>query len=240
MQLNKVTQFASLGIAVVAIAGCSAPADQEQYRELRDLAGFTSVSVRSGIDLSIGLGTDYRVEVQSEDDNTVGVQTIVEDSTLVIYVGPGSGRFFGIFPSQYSVAVTLPVLESIAARGGSDVDATTKLTGEHLAVNAFSGSDVDIDIDVDELELEVSAGSDIDLSGTAKIARINIRGGSELHARDFTGSDVTIQSSGGSDAILNVTDRLAATASGGSDLIYMGNPQTVEVNASGGSDISHR
>lgn len=229
-----------LAIAFIATAACTAPAEQQQYRELRDLSGFTAVSVTSGIDLSIAQGAEYRVEVFSEDDNTVGVHTYIEDSTLLIRVGPGSGRFFGLFPSEYSVAVTLPELEAITARSGSDVESMTTLTGDSLAVTAFAGTDFDIDVDVNELELQISAGSDVDLSGTAAVARIEIRGGSELHAGDFTGTDVTIQSSGGSDALLTVTDRLAATTSGGSNLTYMGNPQTVEVNATGGSDINRR
>ena len=53
-------------------------------------------------------------------------------------------------------------------------------------------------------------------------------------------SAADIQSSGGADIAVGVSEQLVAQASGGSDIVYTGEPAMVSVNASGGADITQR
>jgi Putative auto-transporter adhesin, head GIN domain len=65
-------------------------------------------------------------------------------------------------------------------------------------------------------------------------------GGSDLNASGLTVDEAEVNSSGGSDLSIAVTDSLTANASGGSDIRYTGQPRSVDVNASGGGGVSRR
>ena len=78
------------------------------------------------------------------------------------------------------------------------------------------------------------------LSGSARSARVQSSGGSDLNASGLTADEADVNSSGGSDLSIAVRDKIVGNASGGSDISYTGEPSTVDVNSSGGSDVSRR
>jgi hypothetical protein len=93
---------------------------------------------------------------------------------------------------------------------------------------------------VSELEAMSSGGSDLRLSGTADSVAIQASGGSDIDARDLRARAVDIQTSGGSDAVIDVSERLVAQASGGSDIVYSGNPATADIDEGGGAGVTRR
>jgi hypothetical protein len=88
--------------------------------------------------------------------------------------------------------------------------------------------------------MQASGGSDLRVSGTARSARAHSSGGSDLDASRLTVDDIDVHSSGGSDLAVAVRERIAGHASGGSDITYSGDPRSVDVNSSGGSDVRRR
>ena len=213
---------------------------QGQQRDTRDLTGFDSIVAR-GVDISVGQGETFAVIVEADDsDDLAGLITEVDGTTLEIRPRRGVQGLFGWFGPDYSVAITLPRLESLTATGGADVEVDGVITGEALAIAASGGSDLRIAVEVTELTVRSSGGSDIDLSGTADAAVIDISGGSDVNGREFIAGSVNLSSSGGSDASFGVEERLAGRASGGSDIVYAGNPTVVDLNLSGGSDMRRR
>jgi putative autotransporter adhesin-like protein len=80
----------------------------------------------------------------------------------------------------------------------------------------------------------------VSLSGTARAARLTSTGGSDLNAGRFTAGEATVNSSGGSDLVVAVRDKISGHASGGSDVAYSGQPSTVDIDTSGGSDVTRR
>lgn len=236
MKIGTSVLLAGLAVCSFGVAGCDSQA-QERQREVRDLAGFTGISASGGIDLDVQQGDVFHVEVAG--NHLEDLLTEVRDSTLVIRHRRGSG-LFNWWSADASASVTMPVVESLTASGGSDIVSQGELSGESLSLVASGGSDARISVAVTNLEIEVSGGSDVDLSGTAVSAALIASGGSDLNGRSFRAREVNVVSSGGSDAILGVDDRLTGSASGGSDIVYMGNPATVDVSTSGGSDIVRR
>ena len=209
-----------------------------QDRETRSLTGFDAIAVGGGIDLVVRQGDDFRVEVQSDDD-VAEILTEVRDGTLEIRRDRTLSGFFD-WGDHGAVYVTLPALTALTASGGSDVRADGTLSGGDLAIVASGGSDVELDVAVDTLAATASGGSDTRLSGSARLARLHSSGGSDLNASRFTVAEANVESSGGSDVSIAVSERIVGNASGGSDITYSGDPRTVSVNASGGADVRRR
>jgi hypothetical protein len=209
-----------------------------QDRETRPLADFDAISVGGGIDLVLRQGDDFRVEVESDDD-VAEIVTEVRDGTLEIRRDRTRSGFFD-WGDNGTVYVTLPALTALTASGGSDVRAEGTFSGDDLAIVASGGSDVALDLAVGTLAATASGGSDTRLRGSARTARLHSSGGSDLDASGFTVAEADVQSSGGSDVSLTVSEKIVANASGGSDITYSGDPRTVDVNASGGADVRRR
>lgn len=237
MKFSTLMPLVGLIAGSFVLAGCDTQA-QERTSQVRDLAGFRAIEAGGGIELEVRQADDFHVEVSGTDlDDLI---TEVADGTLRIRHRPGPSRLFRWWGPDASVSVSLPVIESLAASGGSDTTFRGRISGESLSVVASGGSDVEIDVAVTSLRLMTSGGSDVRLSGTADTAMLHASGGSDLNGRDFLAREVQIETSGGSDAVFGVEERLSGSASGGSDIAYSGNPETVEVSTSGGSDLVRR
>ena len=131
----------------------------------------------------------------------------------------------------------LPELHSLSAVAAAEVDGTTTITGEQLSISARNGSQIDLDVDVDSIGIEVMGGADIDLTGSATTANLRVIGGADFSGGDFAAQDANVEISGGAEAFLTVTNSITGTVSGGSELGYLGMPETATVTASGGSEI---
>jgi len=214
---------------------------EAQNTDLRDVPEFDSIVVANGLDVEIRQGDAFRVEIMESPADARSILTEVTGTTLEIRRDQRSQRFFGLFEwfaPNPTVEVTLPSLESISSLGGSNVRTTGVITGPSLTVKAVNGSDVEIEVRVDTLQVTSSGGSDVRLAGTADSATLETSGGSDLSAADFTAREVYVQTSGGSDAVFTVNERVVGSASGGSDIIYRGNPAVVDVDVSGGADVT--
>jgi hypothetical protein len=196
------------------------------------------VEVGGGIDLLLRQSAAFSVEVET-DDELADILTEVRGSTLTIR-RKSSVNFFDWGGDNGSVSVTLPTLVSLTASGGSEVETQGTFTSERLTIVASGGSDVEIDVAAGTLEAETSGGSDLTLSGSARSVSVSSTGGSDLNAGRLTADVADVHSSGGSDLTIAVREKITGDASGGSDVTYTGNPPTVDVDTSGGSDVHQR
>jgi hypothetical protein len=237
MKTHTGAMTAPLILMWLAVAPLPATA---QERETRPLTGFNAVEVGGGIDLVLRQGDVFAVEVEAEDGEVAEIVTELRDRTLEIHRKSSFSRFFSWGDDHGTAHVTLPVLVALRASGGSDVTTQGTFSSDSLQLAASGGSDLTIDVAAGSLEAEASGGSDMRLSGSARSARVQSSGGSDLNASRLTADAADVHSSGGSDLSIAVRDRIVGNASGGSDITYTGNPQTVDVDTSGGADVRRR
>lgn len=223
-----------LFLAIVAVLpGAFAQADSE----VRDLTGFSGIDVSGGIDLDIRIGDEFHVEVEADDDDVEEILTEVRGDTLHLRIDRDD--FWNGF-DDYSALIVLPALTEVEASGGSDVRVIGTVTGAKFDLSTSGGSDIEIDLAVEELDVSMSGGSDVELSGTANMATIRNSGGSDLDARDLRVNHAELRASGGADVAITVLETLDARASGAADITYYGDPEVLDSDESGGSDIRHR
>lgn len=86
-----------------------------------------------------------------------------------------------------------------------------------------------------EAVFTVSGGSQAVFSGACTSARIDCSGGSVFHGYGLSAGIAEVENSGGSRLEITVTQSLAGENSGGSVLLYKGDPSKLNVNNSGGS-----
>jgi len=229
-------RLTAVGFLVAAVSVTS-PLTAQQ-RDVRNLSGFHSVSIGGGLDLYLKRGDTFVVEVDGDDEPS-RIITEVRDGTLEVRRDGKWTDFFGA-GDEGEVYVTMPTLQALSASGGSDVSVEGTFSGDALRVAASGGSDVELDATMNSVDVQASGGSDVELTGSARSARLASSGGADIDAARFVVDEADVESSGGSDLSIGVRNSIVGHASGGSDVTYTGNPATVNVESSGGGDVTRR
>lgn len=229
----------ALSTAITAVTFAKSNSDDNKAKRVFLLGNFSSVSVSSGIDLYLEPSSKTEAILVTEKKNLNDVEIFLKGDKLIIKMKPA---FMRINTSSIKVYLSYKQLKAIEASGGSDVYTNngSTLTANTLSLDASGGSDYKLKLNSEKLECSLSGGSDADLTGTATYASYDISGGSDVKAKDLNSKVCKIDASGGSDAIVNVSEDLEANASGASDIYYYGNPKKKNISSSGASSIKSK
>jgi hypothetical protein len=101
------------------------------------------------------------------------------------------------------------------------------------------GSSLEIDgLDADDFSLSAVGGSIADFSGRAKLVDIEMAGGSIARLTNLEADEAHLQIAGAAEVDVCVKHRLEGDAAGNSEVRYTCNPREVDVDTSGGSNVS--
>ncbi|MGV3592510.1 MAG: head GIN domain-containing protein [Gammaproteobacteria bacterium] len=231
--MHACKRFLSTTVTACTLAACTlAQADTER----RALSDFTAIDVQHGLNVDIRIGDEFLVEVDSGDEDLADIETDVRNGTLHLGVDRDDWNW-GDWRHDYRVSIVMPTLEEIETSGGADVRVSGTVTGDEFELDVSGGSDVEVEVAVSRIEIEASGGSDVDVSGTADTAIARTSGGSDVDARDLEARHAELRASGGSDLAMSVSETLEARASGAADIDYYGDPEVLDEDESGSSDI---
>jgi len=224
----------TLAIIALALPGAALAATRNY-----DTGAFDKVSVSAGIEAEISTGPNRSVIAENKSGDFEDLKISVEGDTL--HIGRPSGSWFSRMFSggrpDYTVKVVSPVLRSLSASSGAEVEAKGSLEGD-FSVTASSGSEVDVaGIKGGNVKASTSSGSDIELAGSCVSFEADASSGSDLDADDLKCENVTLHTSSGSDVSVYASKRVAGNASSGSDVLVRGRPAAVEVEQSSGAGL---
>jgi len=204
--------------------------------EIRQITGFSSVKVSSGIDLYLTMGDAETVKVVADEEIIDNIKTEVENGTLKIFTK--NSPFNWNFNKTRKVYVALKTLENLNASSGADVVSENLLKGNRLNISASSGSEVKLNIEYREVQLDSSSGSDAELSGSCHFFKASSSSGSDIAAPGLLSKVCHVNVSSGADAVVYASDELKANASSGGDVRYLGNPKSKNIDESSGGDVT--
>lgn len=209
-----------------------------QFQILRTLPDFDQITVSGSVDvyLTQGNGNTYLVEASEDQMEALTVQVNngkleIKDQMKINWKGN---------KGVIKVYVTFKDISALTSSGSTNVYSEKPLDFNHLSIRSSGASDIKLSVNAMSLEVNSSGGSDVVLVGRTNSINIRASGGSDVRAKDLQAKVADVSSSGGSDVYITVSDELSAKASGGSDVIYYGNPVLKNISSSGGSDITKR
>lgn len=239
----KNLQYISMNLksTLVAIALISSFSLTSKAQDSKNVSvkNFNGITVSSGIDLYITQGATESLVIKGSNELIENV--IVEQNGADIAIKYKSGvNWSSLFKNQsIKVYVNYKTLKRLGASGGSDVYTQNTLKTDILSIAASGGSDLKLALACKDLSLSISGGSDAELSGNAENFKLNASGGSDVDAFSLPVSYAKASVSGGSDANLNVSKILEASASGGGDISYKGNAALNKTSTSKSGDVTH-
>ncbi|AKU97297.1 hypothetical protein AKJ09_03961 [Labilithrix luteola] len=199
----------------VALVGCgdgSLDGSGVLVTDQRAVTEFHALSITENLVAEIGVGPSS-VTLEMDDNLVKRVAAHVEDGVLVLERGDGEPE---LRPTNNArIRITTPHLDDISASGATTVLA--KSASPAVAISATGRSHVSI-------------------AGAAVVVSISATGASDVDSQvPATRADVT--TTGTSRVRVRVSERLAATATGASQITVLGEPAAREIVTTGRADV---
>jgi hypothetical protein len=219
-------------------------------------ANFTRVEIATGFDMTITRADAFYLSI-TLDKSLYEYLTIAQrGDTLLIGLKPD----YTYTASSRSGIIRMPDLRRLVLSGGSRAT-VTGFTEDHAVDFELSGASV---LQLDPLQstdsnltisggstftgvmtmkngnFNVSGGSKLTLKGSAASIKVTASGASEVTMEEFPAPTANMVVSGGSSAVINVSDLLDVNLSGASTLDYIGSPKLGGIKISGGSKMNQR
>lgn len=207
--------------------------NSEEIEKTYDLSGFTEIDLGDALRIEISKGNTYEVKAR-------GTVRDLNDLEIKVVNGKLTSRYEDFHNNRERTEITIqvPKLTYLRLHGATE----TKLKGffsttENLKLVVDGASELDAEMEWKNLDLRVSGASEVNFEGVAQDVEAEISGTSHYFGSNLRTKNFQANVSGVSKARINVLQSLTGSVSGKSEIRYIGNPTTVQVDVSGGSEL---
>jgi len=210
----------------------------ELVTEEKDFTDFTIVEVGWGFEVEISQSDSYSINITADDNILEYIEVSSPGNKLTIGLKWG----YGYQNVNLRAKITMPDLYDLEFSGGTHSIIEGFSTSHEFVLELSGGSSLIGNFTTSgDAQFTLSGGSRlIELDGAANNLRISASGGSQLELSNFPVHNASVNVSGGSRANINLDGRLDADLSGGSHILYVGDPIMGIINMSGGSTASEK
>jgi len=222
-------------VSLVMLMGCAGvvKGSGDPITEPYNLNDFTTIEAHNGFQVELTKSNDFSIEITIDDNLIEYLEVDKSGNTLRIRLQ--QNRLY--ISVALRAKITMPDLNRLDLSGGSQVHVTGFNLSHDLSIELSGGSRATGDISADGVDLKLSGGSRIELAGSADNLVADGSGGSHLELGSFPVDNANIKISGGGGATVDVSGTLDLDLSGGSRVIYIGDPKIGDIDLSGGSTI---
>ncbi|WP_395727796.1 head GIN domain-containing protein [Nakamurella sp.] len=218
---------------LLATAGCGQARDAGPATTAhRTVSGVHAVQLETSGDLTINVGEGESLTIDAGANVIDGLTSDVVDGTLVL--GGRSGSWFG---GSIRYTLTVTELDRIELAGSGNITGAGVPTGDGMLSLSGSGSATLSGLHLNEVTADISGSGGMTVTGAATTASVTISGSGDFDGSGLTTERAAVEVSGSGQARVDVSGTLTATVSGSGDVVYTGNPTSVQRDRSGSGDI---
>ena len=192
--------------------------------------------MRGALGVVVREAEEYRVTVRA-DDNVID-HIRVEQIGDRLVVAMDEKRLYR--KATMEAEIHLPVLTAVRASGASRVVLDGIASNTDLEIELSGVSGLDGAVSAGDVRARLSGSSRIVLSGRAVNLHLRSSGSIRVDMGRFEVLNADIAAGQASRVVVNVSDRLIASASGASTVEYLGDPESVEPTTTGAAKIGRR
>lgn len=198
------------------------------------VTSFSRLQVAGPFEVRVSVGA-VESATMHVDDNLVGVlDVVVRGDTLHVGLRPGSS----FSKATLKADVTVRALDRIDASGAAKVQLVDEIRSAKLSVTLSQASELNGRVVTPASRVVLSNASRAGMSGSATSLDLTASGTSGLDAKDLTVESLDADLSGASRAVVTVTNSISAGVSEASSLRYLGSPEFMRRQVTGGSSIA--
>ena len=221
---------------LLCVACCTSTAQGKELSQKMGFKDFSKLNISGPFDVEIKRSDKFEVTYVMDQKHMDKVDTRIEGDTLKIRMN----NHKGCTRCEMLIKIRMPKLKALELNGAADASITGFKSSSDFHLGLSGACSLTGDIQAGNAYFDLSGASDIELTGSAKDLALEASGASDADLEQFAVIVATVDSSGASDAIINVSKELSVELSGASDLTYYGNPTLKSVDTSGASSLRRR
>jgi hypothetical protein len=232
------------------------PAAVDSYSE-KPIDPFLFLSVSGSMDITIERGDVYSMEITADEGYERYLKVSQTDRSLSIRHNTSGGLFKSIKYRKIHIKIKAVDIDRIEVSGAVDVAINGDFPGKEFLCKVSGASEVEAggkneeiklelsgasriklkNIEAAMLQTEITGASTISVTGVSKQVMVTASGASTFLGSGLQTDEASLNVTGASDAQISVSNKLKATASGSSKIVYRGNPPLKELKSTGASII---
>ncbi len=180
-----------------------------------EISDFTELDVSDAFEINVKAGEKASLKITGDENILPYISVKNKDNELEIGFEKNPINVGNIL-----IEITVKDLRSV------DLSGACKLTVEGISTDSF--------------KLDMSGACSAELSGKVKKLEIDLSGATNLDASQLIAEEVKIKASGASNAEIYAVSSVDAETSGASNITIYGDPEKVETDVSGASNIKSK
>ncbi len=217
MKMNKMTmKLIKAGVISAAFAVMPAVQSADFAEETRDLAAFTKIHIKGGIDLDVSVDGTQKVKLEVDGVDISNITTEVKDG--ILYIGRENSKKRIWRDTEVEFTISMKSFDGIEVRGA--VDGT--ITG----------------IDSKNVDVTVSGAADLSLKGKCGTITMLIKGAGDFDAHRLQCKDAEVEIRGAGSVDIYATNSADVTLKGVGSIDVHGDPKHVKKSVKGIGSIN--
>lgn len=215
--MKAIKRAAALSLGIALLAGCNwvgIHGNGNIVTDQRTITDFSEIAASGGMKIEWHSGPPS-LSITTDQNLLQYIESRVSDFKLRLRIREH------VRPSQHIlVTISSPKLSGADLSGAVDLVGHA-LSGPKFYVRGSGASDITVDGNVDELLADITGAGD-------------------LRAKSLLTKSAEVSVTGAADATVNVSDALRVSITGAGDVIYYGNPKTLEKHITGAGSVNHK
>lgn len=203
--------------------------------EYRNLDTFDHLELAGSADLILTSDTSYDVKIEAGANLMPYIKTEVVNGELRIYEKPNWTWNF----KNVRIWLSTTYLEQIVLAGSGSISGD-EFTATQMEVGLSGSGRIVLGAEVQDMDAWITGSGRIELVGEANYTNVNISGSGDLEGRSFETQDADIEITGSGKCYLTIWNELYARITGSGDVIYYGNPSSIQTEITGSGTVTRR
>ena len=201
----------------------------------KSISGYSQLNVSDPFKVYVTFSdTEEKIQIEANSNIQQYISCEKKNNQLVIYLDDNvniSGT------TTLNVYITTKQLDAFYAAGATTIQLQNELNGGNVSVELTGASTFNGTMNIDKLNSKLTGASNLNLTGTSASIELDATGASNLSDYGFETNSLTCDLEGASNVYLTIQQTLDVKASGGSNVYYKGNGVVSSQDLSGGSTI---
>lgn len=209
-----------ISLFVVALMVFQGFAQKEKTKELEK---FSQIKVYDRIIVTLVKGNENKIVITGDDKDEVDISN--KGGLLKIRM-----EFDNFMDGDEAIATLYhtETLDLIDVNENAKIKSDGTVKGERVEIKAQEGGQIDLDVDIADLYTKSISGSDVTLTGKAKVQEVMVNTGGKIYNKELNTTETTVVVNAGGRAEVKASDRVKAKVRAGGSIFIYGNPKDVE------------
>jgi hypothetical protein len=209
----------------------------QRVDKIKKVHEFGKIHVDGVFKVVVTYGTEEKIQLETPGKSSEEVKLKVKSGTLMVKLDKSTAL---LYRPGSKIHIYTAKLNDFTLEGASSIQLNNTLKDDSFSIKTSGGASFTGDVEVATAEIEVEGASNVELSGTATTANLDLSGAGKLKDFDFKVNNLHVEMNGLSKANITCSKSIKGHLVGISKLIYAGKPSVKNLKTSGAAKHSKR